>query len=82
MEDALEELVGEIYDEHDEVDDILIKPISTNKYGIKAEIDLEDLFEELNIGNPPESHYSSLGGWLYDMMEEIPEVDESYTHIQ
>ena len=82
MEDALEELVGEIYDEHDEVDDAFIQQIKENKYGINAEIDLEDLFEELEIGNPPESQYSNLQGWLYEKFEDIPEVDEGYTYIQ
>ncbi|MEC9484796.1 MAG: hemolysin family protein [Candidatus Izemoplasma sp.] len=82
MEDALEELVGEIYDEHDEIEEVFISPIDENTYGINADIDIEDLFEDLDIGNPPETHYASLGGWLYDVMEEIPEVDETYTLIQ
>ncbi len=78
MEDALEELVGEIYDEHDNVGEDLITPIKENKFGINAEIDMEDLFEELNLGPEPVSHYSSLGGWLYEMIEEIPELDDFY----
>lgn len=82
MEDALEELVGEIYDEHDEVDGDMITPIKENKYGLDADIDLEDLFEELELGPEPESHYSSLGGWLYEMFEDIPEVDEFYIYRQ
>ena len=82
MEDALEELVGEIYDEHDEIEEVFISPIDEQTYGINADIDIEDLFEDLDIGNPPETHYASLGGWLYDVMEEIPEVDETYTLIQ
>jgi len=82
MEDALEELVGEIYDEHDVVDAEFIQQIKDNKYGINAEIELEDLFEELEIGNPPLSQYNDLQGWLYDMFEDIPEIDEGYTHIQ
>lgn len=82
MEDALEELVGEIYDEHDEIEGDFIQQIKDNKYGINAEIDLEDLFEELEIGNPPVTQYSNLQGWLYEMFEDIPEVDEGYTYIQ
>jgi CBS domain containing-hemolysin-like protein len=82
MEDALEELVGEIYDEHDEIEDEFIKQIKEDKYGVNAEIDMEDLYEELELGNPPDSHYSILGGWLYDMIEDIPEVDESYSYVQ
>lgn len=82
MEDALEELVGEIYDEHDDVEDEFITQIKENKYGINADIDLEDLFEELEIGEEPKSPYSTLGGWLYDMIEDIPELEESYTFFQ
>jgi putative hemolysin len=82
MEDALEELVGEIYDEHDEVEGELIQLIKDNKYWVNADIDMEDLFEELGLGNSPESHYTNLSGWLYDMFEDIPEVDESFTYIQ
>ena len=82
MEDALEELVGEIYDEHDEIEGEFIQQIKENKYGINAEIDLEDLFEELELGNSPESQYSNLAGWLYEMFEDIPEVDEGYTFVQ
>ena len=82
MEDALEELVGEIYDEHDVVEGESIQQIKEHKYGVDADIDLEDLFEELELGPEPESHYSSLGGWLYEMFEDIPEIDESYTYRQ
>lgn len=82
MEDALEELVGEIYDEHDDVDDEFITQIKENRYGINADIDLEDLFEELELGSEPDSPYSTLGGWLYDMLEDIPEIDNSFTLIQ
>lgn len=82
MEDALEELVGEIYDEHDDVEGEMIQQIKEHKYGVNADIDLEDLFEELKLGNPPRSQYSNLSGWLYDMFEDIPEVDMHYTYLQ
>ena len=82
MEDALEELVGEIYDEHDEVEEEEIQPIDDKTYKIDADIDMEDLFEDLDLGNPPETQYATLGGWLYDVMEEIPEVNEEYFLIQ
>lgn len=83
MEDALEELVGEIYDEHDDIEDEFIKPIKDNKYGINAEIDLEDLFDDLELGNSPEGHYATtLSSWLYEQFEDIPEVDDTFTFIQ
>lgn len=73
MEDALEELVGEIYDEHDnQEDDILIKKITTNKYKLNASIYLEDLFDELELGKAPDVDSSKLSGWLYSLGESVP----------
>jgi putative hemolysin len=80
MEDALEELVGEIYDEHDDLEDEEITTLKENKYGIDANIDLDELFEELNLGRLPETSYSTLGGWLYECFEDIPEVDDTHTY--
>jgi putative hemolysin len=75
MEDALEELVGEIYDEHDDVIETITKKDNYN-YLINADFDLEDLFEDLNLGKPPVSDSTSVGGWLFEMFQDIPEIDE------
>ena len=75
MEDALEELVGEIYDEHDDVIETITKKDDYN-YLINADYDLEDLFEDLNLGKPPVSDSTSVGGWLFEMFQDIPEIDE------
>ncbi len=80
MEDALEELVGEIYDEHDAVDEPIIK-LSENQYEVDADYDLEDLFEDLELGEPPISESTSVGGWLFELFQDIPEVDEEIEHI-
>lgn len=80
MEDALEELVGEIYDEHDESqDEALVQKTSDNEYLINANIYLEDLFEDLDLGKAPETQYSKLSGWLYGSCEDIPE--EGYNFV-
>ncbi|XFA99221.1 hemolysin family protein [Candidatus Izemoplasma sp. B36] len=75
MEDALEELVGEIYDEHDDIEDWVIK-VDGVSYIVNADYDLEDLFEDFNFGEPPISESTSVGGWLFEMFGDIPEVDE------
>ncbi len=75
MEDALEELVGEIYDEHDDVNEPIIKKDDFT-YIINADYDVEDLFEALNLGKPPVSDSTSVGGWLFEMFQDIPEVEE------
>ncbi|MFI3251543.1 MAG: hemolysin family protein [bacterium] len=82
MEDALEELVGEIYDEHDNLeDDILIKKISDNTYNLNASIYLEDLFDELELGKVPDCEANKLSGWLYSLGESIPEEGQECIHI-
>ncbi|MDD5294256.1 MAG: hemolysin family protein [Candidatus Izemoplasmatales bacterium] len=75
MEDALEELVGEIYDEHDEVTDNIQKK-GDNQYVVNADVDLKDLFDDLSLGNPPVSDSISVGGWLFEKFQDIPEVGE------
>ena len=79
MEDALEELVGEIYDEHDNIDD-WVKVVDDTSYVINGDYDLEDLFEYFNFGDAPVSDSTSVGGWLFEMFGDIPEVDEQIQH--
>jgi putative hemolysin len=72
MEDALEEIVGEIYDEYDDVEGEDLVKIAEDKYHVKPEMDLEELFEILELGNPPESEFSSVGGFVYGLCEGLP----------
>lgn len=80
MEDALEELVGEIYDEHDLISEPVTK-VEENTYLIDGDYDLEDLFETLELGEPPISESTSVGGWLFEIFQDIPEVDEQIEHV-
>ena len=81
MEDALEELVGEIYDEHDEsIDELLIQETSEGEYLINANIYIEDLFDDLDLGRTPETQYSKLSGWLYGECEDIPEEGFNFVY--
>jgi Hemolysins and related proteins containing CBS domains len=83
MEDALEELVGEIYDEHDVAgeDDILFEPAEDGSYLVDAEMYVDDLFERLNIGDVPEDVPSKLSGWLFAKCESIPEVGFQMNYV-
>ena len=83
MEDALEELVGEIYDEHDIAgeDDILFTEIAENTYLVDADMYVDDLFERLHIGDVPEDVPSKVAGWLFAKCESIPEVGFTMTYI-
>lgn len=73
MEDALEELVGEIYDEYDldEVDPFLIK-ISENNYHLSADLELIELYETLDLGSPQQDKYLTVGNFIYELCEGLP----------
>ena len=82
MEDALEELVGEIYDEHDDENPSeMIKKVNDNEYIIDGNIYLDDLFEDLELGRAPESQYAKLSGWLYGESEDIPEEGFNFVYV-
>ncbi len=74
MEDALEEMVGEIYDEHDDTEGVQVLKLAEDKYSVRAEITVEALFEELKIEHLPETAYPSVGGMIYELSEVVPEV--------
>lgn len=77
LEDILEELVGEIWDEHDEVVENIQK-IRDNKYKVLCNADLDDLFETLNIKH--DIDIQTVGGWVIETFERIPEIGESFDY--
>lgn len=77
LEDAIEEMVGEIYDEHDEeenCDDV--KAIDNSTMIVDGEIDLDTLFEKLEIEHLPETDYTNLSGFLYELTETVPYTNQ------
>lgn len=71
MEDLLEEIVGEIWDEHDEV---IEKIIERDGYLlVQYDQPLDDLFEKyLENETVPTTEYPTVGGWVYELLEVIP----------
>lgn len=79
MEDVLEEVVGEIYDEHDEEEQLIIKK-NDSLYEVKADIELDELFDVMDVElDIPEDAYS-LGSWMYSKIEDIPNIGDMYQY--
>ena len=72
MEDIVEELLGEIEDEHD-VEDLLEKQLGENHWLVSARHEVEYLNEKLNIQLQTDDAYETLGGLILDNAAEIPE---------
>ena len=83
MEDVLEELVGEIWDEDDEIPAGFIE-LEDNRYEVLGSYSLSDLFDELEYDpkvRELESGFSTVSGWALDLLGYIPEVGESFSHL-
>lgn len=74
LEDILEELVGEIWDEHDEVE-VDFEKISDNEYIADGSASLEDFFEYFKI-NRVEDDVTTVNGFIMMLLDKIPEVDD------
>lgn len=76
LEDIIEELVGEIYDEEDEIV-AKITQISPNKFEIAGDMNVNDMLKQLDIDeNLVHTKYNSVAGWMIELMERIPEKNE------
>ena len=78
MEDILEELVGEIWDEHDEVVETFQKLDEVTTL-VNCSADLDDLFEVLGIRQDPDTFESTtVSGWVMEELDRLPEEGDSF----
>ena len=76
MEDILEELVGEIWDEHDEVEEE-IQEIGENTYLVDGSTNLDDFLDEVDLELETES--GTLAGYVMEKFGGLPEEGQTYT---
>ena len=75
IENILEEIVGEIMDEHDNETDRLI-PLDDGAFLVAAPLEVEKLEEAMQI-NLPEGDFESVGGFIINLLGRIPKVGET-----
>ncbi len=76
MEDLLEEIVGNIYDEFDPSEEVEIEKLGDNLWRVLGTVDLETLSEALDITLPLDEEYDTLGGMVFSVFARLPEDGE------
>ncbi len=80
VEDVVEELVGEIWDEYDEFEEELVKK-DEHTYEVTGDYNIYDLMDELDEDNRSfESDYNTVSGWILEQLEHIPTVGEQLVY--
>ena len=80
MEDILEELVGDIWDESDEIVHPCVRT-GENTYEVSGDMNIDDFFAEIEFEPREfECEYSTVGGWAIEMLDADPHVGDSFTY--
>jgi len=78
MEDLLEEIVGNIYDEFDPTEEAQIEQVEDNLWRVSGTVDLETLSEALSVPLPLDEEYDTLGGMVFSQLTAIPEDGSTF----
>ena len=78
LEDILEEIVGEIHDEYDENEEDFVHKISDKEYLVEGSVNLDDFNDRLEL-NLESEEYDSLGGFIIEHLDRLPELGDSVT---
>jgi len=80
LEDILEELVGEITDEYEEIPAEPVKKIDQNTIDADARTYIDDLNDEFELDLPEDEDYDTIGGFVFSRLGYIPKADESFDY--
>ncbi len=78
MEDILEELVGDMWDEMDEVKENYRK-VTKFSYEVDGSMNIDDLFKLFNLTPPDDESYETLAGYVMDKLGRFAEVGDKFT---
>lgn len=79
LEDILEEIVGEIWDETDEVEEDYVEK-SESEFIIDGDMNIYDMFELVGLDEDlVETDYETVGGWCTEVLDDFPKENDSFT---
>jgi len=81
LEDLLEEIVGNIYDEFDPQDEQEIVSLGDNRWRVAGSAELEDISDALGVELPEDEEFDTLGGLVFAQLDVIPE-DGSHPEVE
>lgn len=81
LEDILEEIVGEIYDEKDEKE-VEIERISDTCFIMDGQVNIDDVFDGIEYEPPSDfsSHYTTVGGWATEVLDRFPRSGDTFRY--
>jgi CBS domain containing-hemolysin-like protein len=79
LEDVLEEIVGEIDDEHDPLPARLTRPRRAGEWVVPGTLHPDEVFDQTGL-EVPEGEYETIAGFVLDQLGRIPEVGDSVEH--
>jgi len=77
IEDIVEELFGEIEDEHDQDEELIDQELENGSYLFSTRLHVEDINEKYKISIPESDSYTTLGGFIVNFTKEIPQKGEN-----
>ena len=78
LEDLVEEIIGEIEDEHDN-QNLIAKSIGNNEYILSGRLEIERINELLDLDLPESDEYQTLGGFILVHHQRFPQLNETIT---
>lgn len=80
MEDVLEQLVGDIWDETDEIKNEFVS-VGKDTYEVSGDLNIHDFLEYVEIDDRDfESNYITLGGWTMEMLNRLPNIGDTFEY--